>query len=72
MQNRNNLFGFPFLKLGPVQTGRGPLRGGAGWESEAHRGFNGTRYLGMGPANRNWDPQLITVIYASAIHSWPL
>jgi hypothetical protein len=37
--------------------------GGAGWESEARRGFNGTRFLGMGPTNQQGAPQLITAIY---------
>jgi hypothetical protein len=48
---------FRFLKSGPVQTGRGPLGGGAGWQFEAHRGFNGTQFPGMGPVQQ-WGPAI--------------
>jgi len=38
-----------FFKMGSGANPQGAARGEAGWESEAHRGFNETRFPGMGP-----------------------
>jgi len=64
MQKSGNLFGlFPFLELGPVQTAQGALGVRAGGSLRLMAASNGSRFLEMGPANQDWDSQLITVIY---------
>ena len=44
-------FFFWFLMTGSGANREGGAEAWAGWESEAHGGFNGTRFLGTGPAN---------------------
>ena len=49
---------FPFLKTGSGADPQGALGARAGEEPEAHRGFNGTRFPGMGPTISNWGPAI--------------
>jgi hypothetical protein len=58
MQKLGNLFWFSFSEIGSGANPPGGAGSGAGWESEAHRGFNGTRFPGMGPANQQLGPAI--------------
>jgi hypothetical protein len=58
MQKSGNLFGFSFSEIGSGASVQGALGDEGGWESEAHRGFNGTRCPGMGPTNQQLGPAI--------------
>jgi len=54
---------FCFLKLGPVQTPRGPLDAGPAGSLRLIVASMGPGFQEWDPQIGNWDPQLITAIY---------